>query len=347
LKKKLVRIVAINPAWATRAVAASLQHEAIFAKDCYYVNAMFAVYVRMGSTSSPCERWGHELKLLWDPERTQPTSALLNRLHGRLVGLRGNGTDEVLLDMVADVMLGLGSERRDWRSKPRSRNCRALQTWREGQQRARDMIGARVCFQRDLGKPPIAPGQRLAYSTSLNRGASNATSKASGLEAADAAFLQRIAARDKGWRPPAALAGKAARDHGSAMPWFAKTLAQWNADLLTTKRSQFTSDRARGFFALRDKGRPGRPLEPRAQAAFHAQSSSSDSSDSSSSSSSASEAKLPACVVREGPAVGGAVSGGGEGSLAWAHKGGGGAQKSTDMPALLVMRLRGATRELV
>ena len=45
LKKKLVRIVAITLAWATRAVAANLQHEAIFAKDCYYVNARFAVYV--------------------------------------------------------------------------------------------------------------------------------------------------------------------------------------------------------------------------------------------------------------------------------------------------------------
>ena len=309
-----MRIIATCSAWQTRAVAASLQHESIFAKDCFYVNAMFAVYVRMGHTSSPCERWGHELKLLWDPEKTQPTSGLLHRLHGRLAGLRGNGTDEALLDVVADAMLGVDANL-DVRSKPRCGKGRALQSWREGQLMERDMNGARMCYQRDLGKPLAEPGQRLPYAIA-NRCASNTASKATELEASDTDLLQRIARRDKGWRPRPALAGKAPQDNGSAMPWCAKTLAQWNADLAKDKRSQLTSARAQDFFARRDKGRPERPPEPRAQAAFHAQSSSSGSSDSSSSSSSASTKSSPR-VVRDAPPIGGVAHG-----LAWAHKGG-------------------------
>ena len=93
LRKKLVRIVALKTGWDTRAIAASLQHEARFAKPAYYINVMFALVVRFGNTSAPCERWAHELKLLWDPQRTQPTSSLIHRLHGRVAGLRGDGTD--------------------------------------------------------------------------------------------------------------------------------------------------------------------------------------------------------------------------------------------------------------
>lgn len=96
-KKQIVRVVALQLGRDVRAVAASLQHETWFAKPAYYINAMFALPVRFGSTSSQCEKWAHELKLLWDPQRTQPTSALIHRLHGRLAGLRGDGADELFL----------------------------------------------------------------------------------------------------------------------------------------------------------------------------------------------------------------------------------------------------------
>ena len=68
-----------------------------FREAIFCINAMFALVVRFGNTSSPCERWAHERKFLWDPERTQPTSTLIHRLHGRVAGLRGDGTDEPLL----------------------------------------------------------------------------------------------------------------------------------------------------------------------------------------------------------------------------------------------------------
>jgi len=51
-----VRVVALRTVLNTSAIAASLQHDARFAKPAYYINAMFAMVVRFGNTSSPCER---------------------------------------------------------------------------------------------------------------------------------------------------------------------------------------------------------------------------------------------------------------------------------------------------
>ena len=106
-------------------MAATLQHDSTFAKDAYYINAMFALVARMGNTSSPCERWGHELKLFWVPERTQPTSGLVHRLHGRLAGLRGNGLDEEFLDVLAASM-ARRDEAGSQRNAPRDGNGRAM-----------------------------------------------------------------------------------------------------------------------------------------------------------------------------------------------------------------------------
>ena len=237
MKKKLVRVVAVNEAWDTRSVAATLQHESFFAKDAYYVNAMFALIVRLGNTSSACERWGHELKLLWDPESTQTTSGLIHRLHGRLAGLRGNGTDEAFLDVVAASMLRL-DQAADKRCAPRSGNSHALAVGEALQFRLRDQAGARGLYSREnLLEPHPVLGQKLAYSQVVNSHAAAASKRFETieLEEPDKDLLKRIRARDPGWRPHSRLAGRASQDLGSAMPWIANTRAQWEADLAKPK----------------------------------------------------------------------------------------------------------------
>ena len=150
LRKKLVRVVAVQTAWDTRAIAASLLHDARFAKPAYYINAMFAMVVRFGNTSSACERWAHELKLLWDPEETQPSTALIHRLHGRVTGLRGDGTDEAFLEALERE---LTPKPATFRNKQRARKGQALATWRA--QRRREWEGApnRRFFMRALSAP--------------------------------------------------------------------------------------------------------------------------------------------------------------------------------------------------
>ena len=339
LKGKLVRITATVEAWDTRAVASSLQHEHAFSvsppvgftdladevkNGAFYINAMFSVVVRMGNTSSACERWGHELKLLWDPQRTQTTTGLIHRLHGRLCGLRGNGTDEHLLDVIASSMSRCG-EATSWRNAPRAGNGRAMATWRAQQFQGRDQSGARTLYTEEgLQEPPAASdGQRLAFTRAMNLGVGKLSkgvgklSKASDLDRDDFDILQKIHARNPGWRHPAM--GKASVDKGSVMPWYANTRKQWDGDLakwptITPSEALGTTttgraSRAMDVLARRDKARPKRPSEPSAQAALHGASSSSDSSSSSTSSSSSCAPPAKAKASGSGSGVGGPKSG--------------------------------------
>ena len=328
LNGKLVRITATEEAWDTRAVASSLQHEHAFSvsppvrfKDvpepvkngAYYINAMFSVVVRMGNTSSACERWGHELKLLWDPQKTQTTTGLIHRLHGRLCGLRGNGTDEHLLDVIASSMSRCG-EATSWRNAPRIRNGRALATWRAQQFRERDHSGARTLYAEEgLQEPPAASdGQKLAFARAMTE----KISKPSDLDKDDLDILQQIENRHPGLRHPAM--GKASVDKGSVMPWYANSRKQWSDDLakgptITPSEALGTTttgraSRAMDVLALRDKARPKKPREPYWQQLWAGKSSSSDSSSSSTSSSSscASPAKAKG---GSGSGVGGPKSG--------------------------------------
>ena len=295
LRKKLVRAVALQTRWDTRAVAASLQHEARFAKPAYYINAMFALVVRFGNTSSPCERWAHELKLLWDPQRTQPASTLIHRLHGRVAGLRGDGTDEAFLHAV----------QKDWanrpngfRHKPRNRRGQALATWRAEKVCERDKGPTRVLYQRPAEETPKAraESQRIVLAEdNLLPGH---------LDTVDLDLLSRIRLRDRGLVTPGNAKGHPA-DLGSAMPWCADTKAQWDRDLARSRREVMTSERAAAFFSRRDEGRPPRPQEL-------AHSSSASSTSSSSSSSSASSAH----------SAGGKGAVGSVAAVSWAHKGG-------------------------
>ena len=338
LKGKLVRITATVEAWDTRAVASSLQHEHAFSvsppvglHDCtvkngaFYINAMFSVVRSMGNTSSACERWGHELKLLWDPQRTQTTTGLIHRLHGRLCGLRGNGTDEHLLDVIASSMSRCG-EATSWRNAPRAGNGRAMATWRAQQFQGRDQSGARTLYTEEgLQEPPAASdAQRLAFTRAMNLGVGKPSkgagklSKASDLDKSDFEILQQIQGRIPEWHNPAM--GKASEDKGSVMPWYAHTRKQWLGDLArwpTITPSEAlgatTTDRAgraMDVLARRDKARPKRPQEPSAQAALHGVTSSSGSSSRSTSSSSSSCAPpAKAKASGSGSGVGGPKSG--------------------------------------
>ena len=284
-----------------RAIAASLQHDARFAKPAYYINVLFAMVVRFGNTSSPCERWAHELKLLWNPEKTQCTSTLMHRLQGRVAGFRGDGTDEALLEALERQMT-LDPAKRAAHNVQRNRRGIALATWWAEKRREFEQHPARTFFQRALSAPT---GLRRSHQLRQPKDA-RGESAPEQLEDLDRDLLSRIRLRERGVSAPGS-AQKALPDLGSVMPWHANTGAQWKADLAKPRRLVLTSDRAADFFDRRNEGRP--PL-PRSRSP--SPTSSASASTSSSSASVSSEALAPR-VLSGTPA---------DTAIAWAHKGG-------------------------
>ena len=254
LRNKLVRVVALRTPWDTRAIAASLQHDARFAKPAYYINVLFAMVVRFGNTSSPCERWAHELKLLWNAQKTQTTptlihrlkKTLIHRLHGRAAGFRGDGTDEALLEALErEMTLDLAEQAAH--NIPRNRRGQALATWRAERRREFERAPARKWIQRALSAPT---GSRRSSQQKRPRDA-RGESVPERLEGLDKELLSRIRRRERGLSAPGS-AQEAPPDSGSVMPWCANTKAQWYADLATPRRLVMTSNRADDFFARRD-----------------------------------------------------------------------------------------------
>ena len=297
LKGKIVRIIASSFIWNARAVAASLQHDSRFAKPAYYINRMFAFGVRLNDTSSPCERWAHELKLLWDPQRNQATSGLVHRLHGRVAGFRGDGTDEALLEVLCRELC---------HEKMRSHRGKALATWQR--QRRREYMGnpTRVTYQ---GIEEDARPDTPAFSRTRKTAVCSLQSfKPEALEDADKELLLRV--HRHGQQQFSAQSSPVSQMTRSAMPWCANTLQQWQRDLTSTKRDVMSSARAVGFFARVDESKLPLPT-PKPQSSA---SSSSSSASTASSSDNHSEELEPAEVQKSSEAFGGSVS--------WAHKGG-------------------------
>ena len=258
-----------------------------FAKPAYYINALFALAVRINNTSSPCERWGHELKLLWDPQRTQPTSALIHRLVGRVFGLRGDGTDEAFLQVLHDGMMQRPT---GYHQKFRNMSGRALATWRARQQLDYTQAPNRVLHLQDFSASLPAERQGCDFHRP------EAEFRAQDLEVDDVDLLSRTRQRDRGTLAPgfanttqaqsARTRGRRkiiVRDAGSTMPWCANTKSQWDRDLASTKKNVLTSERAVSFFLCRDQHRPPPPKKsPRSLSATSSSSTSSSSPTSSS-----------------------------------------------------------------
>ena len=174
---------------------------------------------------------------------------------------------------------------------PRTGNGRALRSWRLQQQREFSAAGARAVFQQQLEVSVPVLGQRLAYASSLNPTANERKSRKDfepvELEGEDRDLLRRIDQRNRreGWTLGNGSGRPKKNKFHPSMPWCASTKAQWDSDLMKTKREAITSERASGFFSRREHGRPARPPEPQMpQAQTRSSSCSSTSSTTSSSS---------------------------------------------------------------
>ncbi|MCP4242469.1 MAG: hypothetical protein GY772_18090, partial [bacterium] len=56
LRGRVVRVVQEKRDWDQLEITASLEQDSFFATGCYYVNALFCLSRRFGSTEAPCER---------------------------------------------------------------------------------------------------------------------------------------------------------------------------------------------------------------------------------------------------------------------------------------------------
>ena len=132
LRNRVVRIVQEHHTWDQLRITSSLEQDPFFSKNCYCMSAMFALCRRFGKTTSACERWVGDFKLLWK-ERDGPCSTtLLHRLRARLGGLRGDGTDEALLQRIASYLMPTTYDKdTNHRKRHRNRNLHALSRWQQ------------------------------------------------------------------------------------------------------------------------------------------------------------------------------------------------------------------------
>ena len=104
LRGRCVRVIAEERHWDQRAIASALEQNRYFADGCYYVNAMFCLSRRFGSTEAPCERWIGGLTYLFHPVQGPTMSTLVQRLRARAAGVRGNGADEAFVERLAQEL---------------------------------------------------------------------------------------------------------------------------------------------------------------------------------------------------------------------------------------------------
>ena len=132
LRNRVVRIVQEHHTWDQLRITSSLEQDPFFSVNCYHMNAMFALCRRFGKTTSACERWVGDFKYLWN-ERDGPCSTtLLHRLRARLGGLRGDGTDEALLQRIASYLMPTTYDKdTTFRNRHRNTKLHALSRWRQ------------------------------------------------------------------------------------------------------------------------------------------------------------------------------------------------------------------------
>ncbi len=238
LRGRVVRVVAEKREWDQLEITASLEQDSFFATGCYYVNALFCLSRRFGSTEAPCERWIGGLKYLYHPVQGPTTTTLVQRLRARAAGVRGNGADE-------DFIERLAHELSHAQVPSASARPSALQTF---QATARRSLEAQAPWMLRLGRQQCtdAASQGKPYKE-LERSAKEARSvhEPRCLEEADRRLL--CAERDRGM---------------ARMPLFAATRRQWDED-----RSLPQWDLGRSRRALAARG----PTQPQVVAAAASQ----------------------------------------------------------------------------
>ncbi len=84
LKRHVVRFISSTWEWDQRKIAASLEQDGRFARNCYHINSLFCMSRRFGSTEAPVETWVSELKYLHNPVQGPTTTTIATRLRARM-----------------------------------------------------------------------------------------------------------------------------------------------------------------------------------------------------------------------------------------------------------------------
>ncbi len=219
LRGRVVRVIREKREWDQGEITASLEQDSSFATGCYYVNALFCLSRRFGSTEAPCERLIGGLKYLYHPVQGPTTTALVQRLRARAAGVRGNGADEDFIQRLAHELSG---------SQGSSVHARGLHTFQTAARRSLEVQAPWLLQLGTLRGSTVDAPQRKGYKQ-LERAAKEARNvhEPRILEEADRRFV--CAERDRGM---------------ARMPLFAATRRQWEQDRALPQMDLRRSQRA-------------------------------------------------------------------------------------------------------
>jgi hypothetical protein len=100
-KKRLVFVVRTDLVLDEKALVASIEQNRQFSYACHHVHTMFAFTRRMTGTESPCESYFNHLKYLYTPITGPTTTTLCQQVRCRAAGLRGDGLDDAIIEIIA------------------------------------------------------------------------------------------------------------------------------------------------------------------------------------------------------------------------------------------------------